>query len=195
MKSDSGTGPIELDIERNRGDSKYSYSIQVRRVVWTILRPLFKYSPRPFFSWRRFLLKIQGAKVGSNVNIYSSSMIYFPWNLEIGDWSSIGEHAYIYNLGIIRIGEKTTVSQRVHLCAGTHDYTDPTLPLRKPGITIENEVWVAADAFIGPGVTVHSGAVVGARSVVCKDVDSWLVVAGNPAKAIKKRVLVSTDGG
>ena len=110
-----------------------------------------------------------------------------PWNLEIGDWSSIGEHAFIYNLGKVTIGSKTTISHRAHLCAGTHDYTDRSLPLLKLPITIQDSAWVCADAFVGPGVTVGEGAVVGARSVVVKDVEPWMVVAGNPAIAIKKR--------
>ena len=112
-----------------------------------------------------------------------------PWNLEIGDWSSIGEHAYIYNLGRIVIGSKTTISHRAHLCAGTHDYSNPTLPLLKPRIYIGDQAWICADAFIGPGVNIGEGAVVGARSVVIKDVEAWTVVAGNPAKRVRDRVL------
>ena len=64
--------------------------------------------------------------------IYSSTVIWFPWNLEIGDWSAIGEETLIYNLGKVTIGEKATVSHRVHVCAGTHDYTVPALPLLVP---------------------------------------------------------------
>ena len=116
------------------------------------------------------------------MHIYPSVTVYFPWNLEVGDWSAIGEHAYIYNLGKIKIGEKVTISQRVHLCAGTHDYSDSAMPLLKPPIVIESQTWVAADAFVGPGVTIGEGVVVGARSVVVKDVEPWVVVAGNPAK-------------
>jgi putative colanic acid biosynthesis acetyltransferase WcaF len=134
-------------------------------------------------------LVAQGATIGEEVHIYNTAIIYFPWNLEIGDWSSVGEYAYIYNLGKIRIGSKTTISQRSHLCAGTHDYTDPALPLLTPGIDIGDQVWIAADAFVGPGVTIGEGTVVGARAVVCKGVEPWLVVAGNPAKIIKKREL------
>ena len=112
-----------------------------------------------------------------------------PWNMEIGDYSGIGEYAYIYNLGKITIGKYATVSQRAHLCAGTHDYTDVKLPLLKPPITIGNKVWICADAFVGPGVEIKEGSIVGARAVVTKNVSSWEIVAGNPAKFIKKRVL------
>lgn len=114
-----------------------------------------------------------------------------PWNLEIGSWSSIGKYAFIYNLGKISIGDKVTVSHRAHLCAGTHDYNDPTLPLRKPPIIICDQAWVCADAFIGPGVVVGEGCVVGARAVVTKDTSPWTVVAGNPAIFIKDRRIAS----
>jgi putative colanic acid biosynthesis acetyltransferase WcaF len=130
-----------------------------------------------------------GAKVGSNVHVYNSAVIYMPWNLEIGDWSSIGEQAFVYNLGRVTIGSRTTISQRAHLCAGSHDFTDPALPLLKPPISIGDQAWVCADAFVGPGVSVGEGAIVGARAVVVKDVEPWHVVAGNPAKFIKMRIL------
>jgi putative colanic acid biosynthesis acetyltransferase WcaF len=150
---------------------------------------LFRLVPRPLYAPRRVLLRLFGAKVGSQVNIANTATIYFPWNLEIGDWSAIGEHAYIYNLGKITIGRKATISQRAHLCAGSHDYCDPALPLLTPPIVVGNEAWVCADAFIGPNVTVGEGAVVGACAVAHKNVEPWHVVAGNPAVFIKERKL------
>ena len=131
-----------------------------------------------------------GAKIGQRVNIYPSVLIYFPWNLEIGDDSAIGEWALVYNLGKVTIGKKSTSSHRAHLCAGTHDYRDPFLPLLKPPIVIGDEVWVCADAFVGPGVTIEAGAIVGAASSVFADVSSWNVVGGNPARFIKKREMI-----
>ena len=109
----------------------------------------------------------------------------------MGDWSAIGEDAFIYNLGKVTLGEKVTISHRAQLCAGTHDYTQPDLPLLKPPIVIENQAWICADAFIGPNVTIGEGAIVGARAVVMKNVEPWMIVAGNPAKLIKKRELKS----
>ncbi|WP_457576946.1 putative colanic acid biosynthesis acetyltransferase [Desulfomarina sp.] len=178
-----------LQIKINRSSRKYSAKELVARQIWNIIRPLFLFSPRPFFRWRRFLLRLFGARIGKEVHIYNTVSIFMPWNLEIGDWSSIGEHAYIYNLGKITIGKKATISHRSHLCAGTHDYTHSTLPLLKPPIIILNDTWVCADAFIGPGVTISEGVVVGARAVVTKDVKPWTVVAGNPAKPVKKRII------
>lgn len=178
-----------LDITANRSATKYRSSEQLRRVIWGLVTPLFRFSPRICFGWRRFLLRLFGAKVGCQTHIYNSAIIYMPWNLTIGDQSSIGEWALIYNLGPITIGNRTTISQRVHLCAGTHDYTDPALPLLKPPIVIKDQAWICADAFVGPNVTVGEGAIVGARAVVSKDVEPWAIMAGNPAKFIRRREL------
>ena len=178
---------MRTDTATNRGQTKYARREQVMRVLWSLARPLFRFSPRPMFGWRRWLLRRFGATVGRQVNIYGSAHVYLPWNLEIGDWSSVGEHALIYSLGPIRIGCHVTVSQRAHLCAGTHDHTRPDLPLRKPPIGIGDQAWICADAYIGPGVTVGEGAVVGARAVVVRDVGPWEIVAGNPARLVKMR--------
>ncbi len=181
----------KLDISTNREAVKYSSSENVRRVLWALVAPLFRFSPRPMFGWRRFLLLLFGAKLGQGVNVYNSAVITMPWNLEVGDWAAIGEHALIYNLGKISIGESATVSQRTHLCAGSHDYLDPAMPLLKTPITIGAQAWICADAFVGPGVTIGEGAVVGACAVVTKDVEPWIVVAGNPANKVKDRKLKS----
>ena len=148
---------------------------------------VFRLVPRPFFDVRNAILRLFGARIGRNVRLYGSVEVYMPWNLTIGDWSAIGEHAIIYNLGPVTIGRAATVSQHAHLCAGTHDYTAPDMPLLKPPIAIGDQVWVCADAFVGPGVHVGDGAVVGARAVAMRDVPPWTVVAGNPARPVKRR--------
>jgi putative colanic acid biosynthesis acetyltransferase WcaF len=176
-----------LDIAANRRARKYSVAELFRRVLWSGGRLAFRFSPRPCFGWRRFVLRRFGARIGAQVNTYPSTWIYFPWNLTVGDWSALGEEAFIYNLGPVTLGEKVTISHRAQLCAGTHDYTQPDLPLLKPPIVIRDQAWICADAFIGPGVTVGEGAIAGARAVVMKDVEPWTIVAGNPAMPIKKR--------
>jgi len=183
----------ELNIEDNRSAQKYPLRIQVMRVFWGVGKLLFRIVPRPLYAPRCFLLRCFGAKIGRNVNIASSASIYFPWNLEIGDWSSIGEEARIYNLGKITIGTQSTISQGAHLCAGTHDFSDPATPLLTPPIKVEGQVWICADAFVGPGITIGEGAVVGARSVAVKDVKPWSVVAGNPARLIKMREIKGAE--
>lgn len=183
---------MNTDTASNRRQAKYTFSEQLRRVLWGLAKPLFRFSPRIFFGWRNLLLRLFGARIGKNVHIYNSAHIYFPWNLEIGDWSAVGEHVLIYNLGPVRIGSNVTISQRAHLCAGSHDHTDPTLPLLKPPIVVNDQVWVCADTFIGPGVTVGEGAVVGARAVAMLDVGSWQIVVGNPAVVVSNRVIRET---
>jgi putative colanic acid biosynthesis acetyltransferase WcaF len=176
-----------LNIESNRAEAKYTRKELFLRVLWGCGKFVFRLTPRPCFGLRRSILRVFGAKIGSRVNIYSSALIYFPWNLEIGDDSSIGEWTLIYNLGHVTIGARTTISQRVHLCAGTHDYRDRTMPLLKPSISIGDEVWVCADAFVGPAVKIEQRAIVAAASVVVKNVTADHIVGGNPARVIKIR--------
>jgi putative colanic acid biosynthesis acetyltransferase WcaF len=179
-----------LDIRANRKARKYSRGELARRVLWGFGRPMFRLSPRPFFAWRRFVLRCFGADIAEGVHFDSSAVICMPWNLSVGAWSAIGEAALIYNLGPVTIGARVTISQRAHLCAGSHDYARTDMPLLKPPIRVDDQAWVCADAFIGPGVTIGEGAVVGARAVATKDVPPWTVVAGNPAKVLKARKLV-----
>lgn len=177
----------KLDIKANRATSKYSKRELLFRVIWGLGKVVFRLTPRRCFALRRVILRAFGAKVGMNVNIYSSALIYFPWNLEIGNDSSIGEWALIYNLGKVRIGARATISQRVHLCAGTHDYSKADMPLMKPPILVGDAVWVCADVFVGPNVSIGDNAIVGAASVVIKDIEKDQIVAGNPARYIKDR--------
>jgi putative colanic acid biosynthesis acetyltransferase WcaF len=133
------------------------------------------------------LLRAFGATVGARVRVASSARIFAPWNLEIGAGTSIGDGAIVYNLGRVRLGDDVTISQRAHLCAGTHDYTQHHMPLLKQPITVGNDVWVAAEAFVGPNVSLGDRAVVGARAVVVKDVPPEAVVVGNPARIVRTR--------
>jgi putative colanic acid biosynthesis acetyltransferase WcaF len=178
-----------LQVEQSRNARPYSRGEYLARVLWALATPLFRCSPRPLFAWRAALLRLFGARVGRGVHVYPSTRIYLPWNLRIGDEASIGEWALVYNLGLVTIGAQATVSHRAHLCAGTHDYRDPRLPLQRVPIDIGRAVWVCSEAFVGPGVTVGEGAVVAARAVVVKDVAAWQVVGGNPARVLKTREL------
>lgn len=178
-----------LDIAANRAARKYSGGELGRRILWMLVQPLYRFSPRPCFGWRRFLLRCLGARIAPHVHLYGSATVYYPWNLEVGEWSAIGEQVFIYNLGPVKIGAKVTLSLGAKVCAGSHDHTRADLPLLKPPVTIGDQAWICADAFVGPGVTVGEGAVVGARAVVVKDVAPWTIVAGNPAREVKKRSL------
>jgi putative colanic acid biosynthesis acetyltransferase WcaF len=182
-----------LDIASNRAARKYTAAEMARRIAWIVGAVLFRYSPRPFFAWRSVLLSLFGARVGHHVHIYPSVRIFLPWNLTIGDWSSIGDEALVYNLGPVTIGSRVTISHRAHLCAGTHDHRRADMKLLKPPIVIGDDAWICADAFVGPNVVVGAGSVVGAAAVVVRDVAPWQVVAGNPARAIGERRLDETN--
>ena len=178
---------MTFDIEANRRAVKWTFREKVGRALWGMVNPLFRWSPRPCHCWRNFLLRLFGAKVGKSVQIDPTAKIFIPWNLKIGNWSSVGFEALLYNLGPLTIGEKVTISQRAHLCGGSHDYRSSAMDLIKAPIGIGDGVWICADAFVGPGVKVGRGAVVGARAVVVKDVGEGAVVAGNPAAPVGKR--------
>ncbi len=107
--------------------------------------------------------------------------------LTVGDHTAIGDNAILYNIGPLTIGSHVTVSQLAHLCGGTHDYRVEEMPLIRSPINIGDHVWVCAEAFVGPWVNIGEGAIVGARAVVVRDVESLSVVCGNPAKVIKYR--------
>lgn len=167
-----------------------SFSLQNRllRLLWLVIsNTLFKYSPRPFHTWRSFLLRLFGAKVGRGVHVYPGVKIWAPWNLELKDQCGIANGVTLYSQGFITIGVKSIISQGSHLCAGTHDYNLPGFPLITKPIQIGNNVWVAAEAFIHPGIVLPDGCVIGARSVVTKDMPGWTLCAGHPCKPLKER--------
>ena len=163
----------------------YSNKEIVLRLIWGFVEPLcFRYSPRLFYGWRNMILRIMGARIGKSVKIYPSAKIMYPWLLQIDDQVTISWGVNIYNLGIISVGKFSMISQHSHLCGGTHDHTAGNFELLRTGLTIGENVWIAADAFVGPGVHVHNNAIVAARSVVVADVAEGTIVGGNPARVI-----------
>ena len=179
---------IKIDVSANRRSRKWSRREQLGRILWALAWPAFRIVPRPFcWGWRRVMLRLFGATVGKGVHIHPTAHIAMPWNLRLGDYSTVGDHAILYALGPIAIGPRATVSQYAHLCAGSHDWRDPAMPLTKPPIAIGADAWICADAFVGPGVNVGAAAIVGARAVVTNDCAAGAIVVGNPARQIRYR--------
>lgn len=154
---------------------------------WIVQSTLFAMSPQFLYGWRRFLLRRFGAKIGKNVIIRPSVQITYPWKVTIGDYSWIGDDVVLYSLGNIIIGKNAVISQKSYICTGTHDYSKVDFPIHAKKIVIEDGCWLATDVFVAPGKTIKQGTVVGARSSVFNDLDSFSVYAGSPAKFIKKR--------
>lgn len=168
----------------------YRWDEYARRAAWSLIgQNLIRFSLPRLGRWPAFWLKRFGATLGQASSVRPSTKIIHPWLLTMGDYSILGDRVHVYNLGPVTIGHHTVVSQDVYLCAGTHDYTQPDLPLVRSPIVIGSGVWIGAGAFIGPGVAIGDSAIVGARAVVTKDVPPGVIVAGNPAKIIKHRSL------
>ena len=164
---------------------------QLIRLLWGITWTLCaRWIPRSVGSgWKRFLLRIFGAKLAPTAVIYSSAKIYYPANLIMDNYACLASDVNCYNVAPIYIGKFATVSQGAFLCTASHDITSPQHELITAPIKIENQAWIGADAFIGMGVTVAYGSVVGARAALFKSTQPWDTVGGNPAKFIKKRVI------
>ncbi len=164
---------------------------QVIRLLWTLVWGICaRLLPKRIGGgWKRFLLRVFGAKIHPTAVVYSSAKVYFPANLTMGCYSCLASDVDCYNVAPVHIGANSTVSQGAFLCTASHDISNPLNPLITAPIVIEDQTWVAAGAFVGMGVTIGEGAVVGARAAVFKDVEPWTVVGGNPAKFIKKRII------
>jgi len=160
----------------------------VVQLWWLVQATLFACSPQFFYSWRNFLLRLFGAKIGSNVIIRPSVKVTYPWKLIVKDNAWVGDNAELYTLGNITIGKNAVVSQKSYLCTGSHDYQSVAFDIYAKPIVIEDEAWVATDVFIAPGVTIGKGAVIGSRSSVYKDMPEGMICIGNPAMPIKSRI-------
>ncbi|KQS30700.1 putative colanic acid biosynthesis acetyltransferase [Dyadobacter sp. Leaf189] len=154
---------------------------------WIVQALLFRTSPQFMYGWRRFLMRCFGAKVGKNVIIRPSVQTQFPWKVSIGDHSWIGDDVRLYSLGHITIGDNVVISQKSYLCTGSHDYTDESFPIFAQEIKIEPGCWLATDVYVGPGVTIGAGTVIGARSSVFRSLPAKKICVGSPAKAIRDR--------
>ncbi|MBA3924674.1 MAG: colanic acid biosynthesis acetyltransferase WcaF [Nostocaceae cyanobacterium] len=182
--------PAVLENVNSYNQPSFSLKNRLARIAWGIVYVFFfRTSPRPLHFWRSFLLRCFGAKLGKNCHVYPKVQIWAPWNLVMADYSGMANDVNCYSIAIISLGKKVVVSQGTYLCTGTHNYEDQNFQLYAKAIYIEDNVWLCAQSFIGPGVTISEGAVIGARAVVTKDMPAWTVCAGNPCKPIKPRIL------
>ena len=185
---DPGANRVVSPADLSRGQSRHSLRNRAGRLLWQgTWAVLFRTSPRIGHGWRRFLLRLFGAKIGKGARIYPRARIWAPWNLEMGGISCLSDDVDCYCVDRVTLGSHATVSQYSFLCTASHDYEQPGFPLVTAPITIRDHAWVAADVFIAPGVTIGEGAVVGARASVFSHVKPWTVAVGNPARFLKER--------
>lgn len=166
------------------------WTVLVRWVWSSVEATLFRWSPRPWHGFRARLLRLFGATIpeASQVVIFPTVRVLYPGRLTLAPRSMLGPSVTIYNVGRIELRRGANVSQYTHLCAGSHDYTQWSMPLVEGSIVIGENAWVGADVFVGPRVTIGDLCVVGARSVVVRDLPARTVCVGNPCRPIKPRI-------
>lgn len=175
-------------------ESPHSLRNRAARALWGLVYALlFWPSPRAFHRWRNWLLRLFGASLHPTARVYRRARCWAPWNLRMGAYACIADDVDVYNVAPIEIGDSSTVSQYSYLCAASHDFEDVRHPLTAAPITIGSHCWLAADVFVGPGVTIGDGTVVGARSSVFGDLEPWIVAAGTPARMVRRRTLGPAD--
>ncbi|WP_337191251.1 putative colanic acid biosynthesis acetyltransferase [Parapontixanthobacter aurantiacus] len=168
--------------------ASYGLGNKLARIIWVFAwTVLARWTPPPLWAWRRSLLRLFGAQVGRGAQVHASVRIWLPARLAIGRNALIGPRVTLYNQGRISIGERSVVSQGAHLCASSHNVRDPGFGLVEREIAVGSGCWIAAEAFVGPGVTMGDGAVLGARAVLFEDAEPMTIYRGNPATALKER--------
>ena len=169
-------------------DSPWSTADRFLRVLWEICWVLFcLWTPKPLNEWRLFWLRVFGARIDGKPFVHQRARIEIPWNLVLHDRACLGDRASAYSLGEIEIGARATVAQEVYLSTGSHNFDNPALPLVTAKITIGDDVFIGARAFVLPGIRIGAGSIVGACSVVTRDVPEGVIAAGNPCRVIRTR--------
>lgn len=175
-------------LDTFRGGPSFPLKHRMLRAGWFLAWMLLaRWTPPQLRRWRILLINIFGGCVHPTCNIYSSVNIWYPPNLEMKPHSSLGPGVECYCMAPITIGDFSVISQRATLCTGAHDINSSNFQIFSKPIVIGPNVWVAAEAFVGPGVSLAKGVVLGARAVTFKSIDPWMVAVGNPAMVIKKR--------
>jgi putative colanic acid biosynthesis acetyltransferase WcaF len=164
----------------------FSLGNRFRRAAWKLAWTLLcRFSPRPMHAWRRLVLSWFGAQVGPRCHVYPTAVIWAPWNLKLGQAACVGDGAEIYNPSLVEIGDYGIISQQAYLCGASHDYRRWDFPLISRPITVGKHAWVAARAIVHMGLQLGDGCVIGAGSVVTRNMPAWSVCGGNPCRVIK----------
>ncbi|USN99866.1 MAG: hypothetical protein H6810_04165 [Phycisphaeraceae bacterium] len=164
--------------------------------LWMLLRPVFRLSPTPTQGIRRRILNLCGARLAPATKIWPTVRIDKPWNLSAGRLTIFGQGADLRLDERLDIGERCVISQYTIVATSCIEpdqgpgVPDPARVRRGP-IVIEDDCWIATDAFVMPGSVVHAGTVVGARALVDGEVTGWSVAVGEPARAIKPRTFAN----
>lgn len=174
--------------QRTAHESPWTVGNRVLRLLWEFSWAVFcSWTPKPANPWRIFWLRLFGAKIDGKPFVHQRARIAIPWHLTLHDRALLGDRANAYSLGDIEIGARAVVAQEVYLSSGSHDFDHPALPLVTAKITIGDDAFIAARTFVMPGVTVGARAIVGACSVVTKDIPENVVAAGNPCRVLHAR--------
>lgn len=174
--------------QENAYASPWSRREQIGMLLWEWTWLLLcAWTPKPLNGWRLFWLRAFGATLEGRPFVHQRARIQIPWNLTLADRACLGDRANVYSLGPVSIGARATVAQEAYLCAGTHDFAQPALPLQTAPIRVGEDAFVGARAMILPGVSVGARSVVGAGSVVTRDVPPGMIAAGNPCRALRPR--------
>ena len=185
-----------LDVKINTpkfGGKTYGNRNRAYRAIWTMVWIFFgTWTPRSFVAWRRWLLCLFGAKIHPTAMVNRGVSIWSPKNLTMDAHSCLGPNVICYNLAKIHLKKNSLVSQGSHLCTGSHNISDINFQLIFAPIEICEDAWIAAEAFVGPGVSIGEKAILGARGVTFKSLDPNGIYIGNPAKFIKTRIIDRT---
>ncbi|MDV2998652.1 MAG: hypothetical protein N5P05_000258 [Chroococcopsis gigantea SAG 12.99] len=149
---------------------------------WSVQGILFPLTLHNLDGVRCGILRLFGAKIGRGVKIRPTARFTYPWKVEIGDWSWIGDDVVMYSIDRISIGSHCVVSQKNYLCTGSHDIAHNAFGLITAPVVVEDGVWIASDCFIAPGVNIGANAVIGVRSNVTKSIPAGQVAWGNPCR-------------
>ena len=186
-------------ITHHQQTSAYASPWTTRRrlalLLWQMVWPVAcSWTPKPCNAWRLVILRLFGARIYGRPFVHGRARVQQPWNLTLHHRACLGENSVAYSLGKIEIGPDATIAQDVYLCTGTHDFTSPSLALLTAPIHVGQGAFVGARSFVLPGINLGKGCVIGAASVVTKDVPAYAIVAGNPARLIGQRSPASLPG-